>query len=97
MTVSWIAEHVPWYSIEKTLDRPWRDEDVAMSMPVKLGDFATETDARVAVASDLTRSAEFGHVARGGDAPKYLASASAILAGVDGVRIYGRFWRVRQV
>ncbi len=95
--MTWIAEHVPWYSVDKTLDRPWRDEDIAMSMPVKLGDFATETDARVAVASDLVRSAEFGHVTRGGDAPKYMAAATAILAGVDGVRIYGRFWRVREV
>lgn len=95
--MTWIAEHVPWYLIDKTLDRPWRDEDVAMSAPVNLGEYGTETDARVAVASDLVRSAEFGHVTRGGDAPKYMAAATAILAGVDGVRIYGRFWRVREV
>lgn len=95
--MSWIAEDAPWYQVDKSADRPWRDEDVAMSSPRRFGEFATEAEARQAVAEDLEVSSEYGFIVRGGEREKYLAAAQAVLAGVDGVRVHGRYYRVRQV
>jgi hypothetical protein len=95
--MSWIAEDVPWYMIDKSADRPWRDEDVAMSSPRKFGEYATVEEARQAVAGDLEASSGYGFIVRGGEREKYLAAAQAVLAGVDGVRVHGRYYRVRQV
>lgn len=95
--MSWIAEDVPWYQVDQTSDRPWRDEDYAMSAPRRFGEFATEQEARQAVAGDLEASSAYGFIARGGETEKYLVAAQAVLLGVDGIRIHGRFYRVREV
>lgn len=95
--MSWIAEDVPWYQVDQTVDRPWRDEDVAMSSPIRHGEFATEGEARKAVADKLREISTFNFVVRGGSAEMYRTAAAAITLGVDGVRIAGRFHRVREV
>lgn len=96
--MSWIAEDVPWYQVDKESRRPgMTDEDRAMSAPREFGEFGTESEARSAVAGDLEQSATYGFVVRGGEREKYLVAAQAVLAGVDGIRIHGRYYRVREV
>lgn len=96
--MSWIAEDVPWYAISpKAVRMEMTDEDYAMSAPRKFGEFATVEEARQAVAGDLEASSEFGFIVRGGEREKYLAAAQAVLAGVDGVRVHGRYYQVREV
>lgn len=97
MIVSWIAEDVPWYQVDQSAERPWRDEDLAMSAPRKFGEFATVEEARQAVAGDLEASSTYNFVVRGGEREKYLAAAQAITLGASGVRIHGRYYRVREV
>lgn len=95
--MSWIAEDVPWYSVDGTVSRPWADEDVSMSSPQRHGEFATEREARQAVAGHLEEISTFGFIARGGERELFLTAAQAVLLGVDGIRIHGRFYRVREV
>lgn len=96
--MSWIAEDVPWYLITPSEKRlTMTDEDYAMSAPRRFGEFATEAEARSAVAGNLEESATYGFIVRGGEREKYLVAAQAVLAGVDGVRIHGRYYRVREV
>lgn len=96
--MSWIAEDVPWYLVQPDLRRPsMTDEDVAMSAPRRLGEFATRGEAQAAVADDLEVSSHFNFIVRGGEREKYVLAAEAILAGVDGVQIHGRYYRVREV
>lgn len=97
--MSWIAEDVPWYLVARFARdvSPMTDEDRAASAPRRFGEFATRGEAQAAVASDLETSSHFGFVVRGGEREKYILAAEAILAGVDGVRIHGRYYRVREV
>lgn len=96
--MSWIAEDVPWYMIDKSVDRPWRDEDVAMSAPRRLGKVDREDEARTLAVEDITECAHYNHVARAGETEMYLAQAEKIASGeADGVKIHGRYWRVREV
>lgn len=95
--MSWIAEDVPWYWINEQAPRPWREEDLAASAPRRFGEFATEAEARQAVAGDLEESSTYNFVVRGGEAEKYRTAAMAVLLGVDGIRIKGRYYRVREV
>lgn len=96
--MSWIAEDVPWYQIAKAVaHRPHTDEDIAMSAPIHLGEFDVEREARSAVHSHLYKISSFNHVLRAGESHKFAAAAHAILAGADGVRIDGRYYRVREV
>lgn len=95
--MAWIAEHVPWYQVDKSVERPWRDEDMAMSAPEKLGEFRTEDEARKEVAAHLVKCSNLGFIQRAGEGPKYVAAGTALLFGVDGVRLHGRFYRVREV
>jgi hypothetical protein len=96
--MSWIAEDVPWYQVDQESRRmTMTDEDYAMSAPRRLGEFATKQEARQAVAGDLEQSSTYSFVARGGEREKYLVAAQAVLAGVDGIRIHGRYYRVREV
>lgn len=95
--MSWIAEDVPWYQVDPTVDRPRRDEDVAMSSPQRHGEFATEQEARQAVAGHLEEISTFNFVVRGGERELFLAAARTILLGAAGVRIHGRYHTVREV
>jgi hypothetical protein len=66
--MTWIAEDVPWYSVSKEGPRSgMTDEDYAMSAPRRFGEFATERDARNAVALDLINISTFDFVVRGGE------------------------------
>ena len=95
---TWIAEDVPWYQVDPSVRRlSMTDEDHAMSAPVRLGEFATEQEARSAVAGRLEDAAHFNHVQRSGQSDMYRTAAYAILLGVDGVRIKGRYHLVRKV
>lgn len=96
--MSWIAEDVPWYLVAGSAKDvpPMTDEDRAMSAPRRFGEFATRGEAQAAVADDLEMSSHFRFIVRGGEREKYVLAAEAILAGVDGVRIHGRYYRVRE-
>lgn len=101
----WVAEDVPWYMIDKDQERPWRDEDVAMSSPTTVykGDY--ENCLR-AMHNALNRISEMNHVQRSGEAALFRSAAqmfyNAMLADNRfphelGVRIAGRYHRVRPV
>jgi hypothetical protein len=94
--MSWIAEDVPWYSVDKSVKGPWRDEDVAMSAPRKLGKYDTEDEARAQVARELELIASYRYIKAGGESDKFVWAAETIRRGVDGIRISGRYYRVRE-
>ena len=96
--MTWIAEVVPWYSVDpKTRRWTMTDEDYAMSAPEALGEFGSRQDAGVRVATHLEFLSGMTGVSRRGKTELYMASARAMLMGADGVRILGRFYRVREV
>lgn len=93
----WIAEDVAWHSVSREGARPgMTDEDHAMSAPVRIGGFPDRTAAGSAVAEHLIRMSGFTSVTSVRDRALYSAAADAMLAGADGVRISGRFYRVRE-
>jgi len=93
--MTYIAEDVPWYMVDKYAERPWRDEDMAMSAPVYSGD--SEEDARGKLAMRLLGISEYDFVQRHGDGQMYVSAANFILRGGDGIRISGRYYRIREV
>lgn len=93
---TWFAEDVPWYSVDQSVPRPMDDEGSAMSAPNVLGEFTSRVDAAEAVAGHLARIAAMSHVWMNGDSGKYQSAADAMQHGADGVRISGRFYRVRE-
>ena len=52
----YIAQDVPWYMIDKSEERPWRDEDMAMSAPRTLGKYDTRLEAALKLAAEYVRS-----------------------------------------
>ena len=90
----WIAEDVPWYSVSPGQRRmTMTDEDYAMSAPRRLGEFGTGREARLAVAAELD-AISIHHV--GGEWLMHRAAAETLRQGADGIRISGRYYRVRQ-
>lgn len=94
--MKYIAEDGPWYMVDTTVERPWRDEDVAMSAPVRIGEFDTLEEAQNALHDKLWEYSEHDFIVRSGESVKYQIAAAAILAGVNGIRIDGRYYRVRE-
>jgi len=94
--MSFIAEDIPWYQVTGKPLRAMTDEDYAMSAPRRLGKFGTVKEAREALAMDLLESSTYSFVVRGGEQEKYVMAAQAVRAGVDGVQIHGRYYRVRE-
>jgi hypothetical protein len=94
--MTWIAEDVPWYSVDRSTARVMTDEDYAMSAPEVLGRFETETEARQAVARRLEQTASYCY-ANEQERSMALAAAHAVIMGVTGVQVYGRYYRVREV
>ena len=94
--MSWIAEDVPWYMIDKSVRGPRTDEDAGMSAPVRLGEYATEQEARQAVAGHLEEISTFNFIVRGGERELFLNAAQTILQGAYGIRIHGRYHTVRE-
>lgn len=94
--MAFIAEDVPWYMVDRTEVMPWRDEDVAMSAPERVGEFDTEDEARQALHELLLEISRYDFEIRGGESDKYTTAADAILFGADGIRLYGRYYRVRE-
>lgn len=92
----YVAEDVPWYRVDRSQKSPWRDEDLAMSAPRKLGECDTEDEARGVLSDYLLTCARMGHISREGERPMLQAAAMAVLLGVE-VRVHGRFYRVREV
>ena len=90
-----VAEDVPWYMVDSSTERPWRDEDLGMSAPQILGRFDTEDEARAHIASKIEEYGGYGFNQSGRS--KYMAAALFMLNGGEGVRIYGRYYRVREV
>lgn len=95
--MTWIAEDVPWYSVDRSTARVMTDEDYAMSAPEVLGRFDSRQGAEEEVAARLETMSELRIVARREEQELYLSAARAMLMGVDGIRIAGRFYRVREV
>jgi len=96
-TGEWIAEDVPWYLIDKDAERPWRDEDMAMSATQRLAVRDTELHAREALSNHLMSISRYGHVIRGGESETYEQAAVLVLRpGYGGIRIHGRYYRVRK-
>lgn len=93
----WIAEDVPWYMVDRDSSRPWRDEDVAMSAPIKIGRFDSETQAREALFKKLMEQSEYNFIKRSGESGTYRAAAMLILEPETSVKIYGRFYQVREI
>lgn len=98
----WIAEDVPWYLIDKDRERPWRDEDVAMSAPIIIAK-GTYLEAIDAMGKHMQKISEMNHVQRGGEGAMYRMAMGVFLAGsyVDprypkelGLRVEGRYYRV---
>lgn len=96
IAATWIAEDVPWYSVDQREQGPQTDEDAGMSARDELGRFATEREARVQVAAHLMRISEYNFVVRSGEQSLFVAAAEAIRAGVAGIRIHGRYHTVRK-
>lgn len=103
MITEWIAEDVPWYMIDTKVERPWRDEDVAMSSPIVVAK-GTYLECAKAMGNRMENHAEMSHVIRGGEAPMYRMAMGVFLAlsYVDtrypqeiGIRVSGRYYRVR--
>ena len=92
----YIAEDVPWYMIDRTVEQPWRDEDVAMSAPRLVAASNDEYTARTALSEELERIAEFEYVIRDMEDTMYRDAAAFIRSGGDGVRILGRYYRIRE-
>lgn len=91
----YIAQDVPWYMIDTSEERPWRDEDVAMSAPRTLGKYDTRLEAALKLASEFEEIAGFRH---DGEDGLYRALAGGLRAcageGFEGVRIHGRYYRI---
>jgi hypothetical protein len=83
--------------IDKNTEAPWTDEDLGMSAPIKIGTYEFEASAREEVALRLEEISRFDYIATYHNPRTYTAAAEAIRQGVDGIRISGRFHRVREV
>lgn len=95
--MTYIAEDVPWYMIDKSIEAPWRDEDVAMSAPTAIHTGEDEEHARGKIAMHLLNVSEMDHVWRSGNPQMYVSAANFFLRGGDGLRISGRYYRIREV
>lgn len=95
--MTYIAENVPWYMVDSSIEKPWRDEDVAMSAPVVYYTGDSEEEARDAMSNALLDISMFGFVKRSGESGIYVNASDFIISGGDGVRIFGRYYRIREV
>lgn len=91
----WVAESVAAYEVDDSLERPWRDEDVAMSGPELFGRFGSDFEARVKLAGELVGCIEYA--SRYGEGGLFAGAAGAVLLGSPSVRVKGRVYRVREV
>lgn len=100
----YIAEDVPWYMVDKTIDAPWRDEDMAMSAPIKVGEADTWQAAYLMLSEKMAECAKMNHVRASGDSPMMAIGAMTMAAAAQsnydpsvGIRVHGRYYRVRPV
>lgn len=94
--MQWIAQDVPWHIVDTSTDKPWRDEDRAMSAPQTIATGESEAHVRMELHMHLLKIAQFNHVRLAGETKLHQAAADAILAGVWGVRIHGRYYRITE-
>lgn len=93
----WIAEDVPWYMVDRNHPRPMDDETAGMSAPIRIGRFDSETQAREALFKKLMEQSEYNFIKRSGESGTYRAAAMLILEPETSIKIYGRFYRVREI
>lgn len=100
---TYIAEDVPWYSVGKGEEGPWRDEDVCMSGPTIFGKKDNWQDAYLLLSEKLAEYAKFNHVRLSGDSPMMAIAAMTMAAAAQsnynptvGIRVHGRYYRVRE-
>lgn len=101
---NYIAEDVPWYSVGKGEKGPWTDEDCAMSAPHTIVRNVTWQEAYIAAAEHVAENAKSDYIIRSGESPMYAAAAVMLAAASttnyfseSGVRLHGRYVRVRKV
>lgn len=95
----WIAEDVAPFDADPDYQgqRPWRDEDVAMSAPTVFYKGLSERDARNSLMAALHVISEYNHVKGAGNSERYTEAAKEIGAGAYSVRPVPdyRIFRVR--
>lgn len=102
MAMTWIAEDVPWYLVDKSprsreLQLGMTDEDYSMSAVRNLGEFADRRSAQIALSAELGQISTHRLIVDRDERWTYESAAHAVLAGVDGIRIHGRYYQIRQV
>lgn len=100
---AYVAEDLPTYMFDTSKERPWRDEDVAMSAPNKLAKDQGYTSALEVMIDHLTRISTMQHVIMGGEQGTYLLAAAFFgsfkthrYPAEVGIQISGRVYRVRE-
>lgn len=103
MTAKFIAEDVPAYSVEPWLDKPWRDEDCAMSARRTVAKGETEDECREALVKELEEwatyyreKAKYNDYYRK-DFKLFSCAAAVLSSGSTAVKVHGRYHRVRPV
>lgn len=91
------AEDVPAYLIDSEAEKPWRDEDLGMSATQIVAKSESADDARDAMFDHLWDIADMDHTVRSQKSSLYRIAAVLINSGADGVRIGGRYYRIREV
>lgn len=95
--MTYFAEDVPWYMVDTSIEKPWRDEDCAMSAPATVHKGDDEKEARSKMALHLLKISEYDFVKRSGGDLMYVSAANFFLRGGDGVRVSGRYYRIREI
>lgn len=97
------AEDVPAYMFDPKADKPWRDEDVAMSAPRTLAKDQAFSSALDVMAEHLRGISVMNHVVMAGEAATYALAAAFFESAKTrrfpaelGVQISGRVYRVRE-
>ena len=99
---TWYALDMPAYEIDDTVEKPWRDEDVAMTMSHKLGKDLSYQEACRIVGCYLDDIADMNHVMRSAEDGMYRAASALFIVAshqetpVDiMVRLHGRVYTVK--
>lgn len=98
----WIAEDVPAYMFDPKAERPWRDEDVAMSAPETIHKGTSYDVAMQHMSDKLVGISQMNYVRLAGETATYTLAAAAFMScrahrtpsELD-IRIHGRVYRVR--
>ena len=92
---------VPAYEFDPKAERPWRDEDVAMSAPILVAKDQSFESACEVAADRMTKTSTMNHVVMGGEQGIYAIAAAFFAAAKTrrypadlSIQISGRVLRV---